>query len=144
MEIQKESSQTTDESYDLWENKRTGEVFKANNVMKKVNRNGFEITYLINFFELFDKLGGQKYQVAKYILKHRSKSENTLIITTQELAKKTKVSRQTVSDTLKIMEEAKLISRKRGAIMVSAKLIHRGTSGKEFYLMEKFESFNGE
>lgn len=136
MEIQKESSQTTDESCDLWENKRTSEVFKA-------NRNGFEITYLIHFFELFDKLGGQKYQVAKYILKHRSKSENTLIITTQELAKKTKVSRQTVSDTLKIMEEAKLISRKRGAIMVSAKLIHRGTNGKECYLMEKFETFNG-
>ena len=37
-------------------------------------------------------------QVVKYILKNMSKSENTLIITTRELAEKTKVSKPVVSD----------------------------------------------
>ena len=43
-----------------------------------------EITYLTYLVDLFDKLGGKKYTVFKYILAHKS-AENTLIITTREL-----------------------------------------------------------
>ena len=68
--------------------KITGEPIIADEVVKKVNRNGFEITYLTYLVDLFDKLGGKKYTVFKYILAHKS-AENTLIITTRELARKT-------------------------------------------------------
>ena len=129
---------------DVWINQRTGELIEAEEIVRKVERSGFEITYLMYFLKLFDKLGGQKYKVVKYILENRSKDENTLIITTEELAKQTKVSRQTVSDSLKIMQNANLIKRKTGAIMVNAQLVHRGSNKKEHYLMQKFEIFDEE
>lgn len=144
MPLQKKVSKTIYQGRDIWVNQRTGEVVEADQVIKKVDRTGFEITYLMYFMELFDKLGGQKYKVVKYILENRSKAENTLIITTEELAKKSKVSRQTVSDALKIMEDANLIKRRTGAIMVNAQLVHRGSVGKERYLMQKFEVFEKE
>ena len=75
--------------------KITGEPIIADEVVKKVNRNGFEITYLTYLVDLFDKLGGKKYTVFKYILAHKS-AENTLIITTRELAEKTSTSTKTV------------------------------------------------
>src|SRR5690625_8046146 len=69
------------------------------------------------------------------------KSTNTLIITTTELAKKSKVSRQTVSDTLKILEESQIIARKTGAIMIHSNLVHRGNHSKEKYLLARFQEW---
>ena len=110
---------------------------------KKVPRNGFEITYLAHFFDLFDQLGGQKYKVFKYIIKNKN-SENQLIITTRELAEKTKTSLPTVSATLKLLRNANLIEQRTGAIMLHPQLAHRGSDKKEAYLLQKFSSFSEE
>lgn len=121
----------------------TGEVKEVDEFETPLDtsRNGFMITYLGAVVSLIDKLGTKKMQVVKYILENMSKSENTLIITTTELAVKAKVSKPVVLETLQILEEAKLISRRTGAIMLSAKLMHRGNEGKERYLMTKFTEF---
>src|SRR5699024_5235018 len=74
-------------------------------------------------------------------IENREKSNNTLIITTTELAKKSKVSRQTVSDTLKILEESQIIARKTGAIMIHSNLVHRGNHSKEKYLLARFQEW---
>lgn len=121
--------------------KITSEPIIADEVVKKVNRNGFEITYLTYLVDLFDKLGGKKYTVFKYILAHKS-AENTLIITTRELARKTETSVQTVTDALKLLEESGLIARKTGAIMLLPKVAHRGNDRREAYLMQKFVEFD--
>lgn len=118
-------------------------VIDTDNVIKKVDRNGFEITYLSYFFDLFDQLAGRKYAVVKYILQHKS-SENTLIITNRELAKKCNVGINTVTETLKILREAGLIITRTGAIMINPKLAHRGKVGRERYLLQKFEEFGEE
>ena len=110
--------------------KITGEPIIADEVVKKVNRNGFEITYLTYLVDLFDKLGGKKYTVFKYILAHKS-AENTLIITTRELAEKTSTSTKTVVETLKLLEDSGLISRRTGAIMLLPKLAHRGSDRRK-------------
>lgn len=124
-----------------WKNLDTGEVIEANDVVKKTGRNGFMITYLTAIIQLIDNLGNKKMQVVKYILENMEKSTNTLIITTPELAVKSKVSRQTVSDTLKILEKAQIITRKTGAIMIHPQLIHRGSQGKEKYLLARFQEW---
>lgn len=121
--------------------KITGEPIIADKVVKKVNRTGFEITYLSYLVDLFDKLGGKKYTVFKYILAHKS-AENTLIITTRELAEKTSTSTKTVVETLKLLEDSGLISRRTGAIMLLPKLAHRGSDRREAYLMQKFVEFD--
>lgn len=120
----------------------TGEVIEATEVIKKVERNGFMITYLSAIINLIDSLGNKKMQVVKYILNHMEKSNNTLIITSRELSEKTKVSLQTVTDTLKILEDAGIIKRRTGAIMIHSDLIHRGSAKKEKLLLTRFEEFN--
>jgi len=124
-----------------WKNLETGEVIEANDVIKKTSRNGFMITYLTAIIQLIDNLGNKKMEVVKYILQNMEKSTNTLIMTTPELAKKAKVSRQTVSDTLKILEQAQIITRKTGAIMIHPQLMHRGNQGKEKYLLARFQEW---
>ena len=117
-----------------------GEPIEADEVVKKVQRNGFEITYLAYFCDLFDKLCGKKYVVFKYIIENKN-SENQLIITNRELATKCNVGINTVTETLKLLKTANLISVRTGAIMLLPKLAHRGSDRKEAYLMQKFESF---
>lgn len=118
-------------------------VIDADDIVKKIPRNGFEITYLTYLFDLFDKLGGRKYQVLKYILQNKS-TDNTLIITTRELAKKCSVSTKTVIETLHILRDANLIETRTGAIMLNPKIAHRGSDGTERYLLQKFAVFSDE
>lgn len=138
---QKKSNETLYEGRDVWVNQRTGEEIEADQVIKKVPRNGFEITYLSYFMDLFDKLGGKKYVVFKYILNNKS-SENTLIITNRELAEKCNVGINTVTDTLKLLKDSGLITQRTGAIMLHPRLAHRGSDRKEAYLIQKFVGFS--
>lgn len=131
---------STDENGEL---KIIGAPFEVDEVVKKVQRQGFEITYLTYVFELFDRLGGKKYAVLKYIMSHKD-SENKLVITTRELAQKCGVSRNTVLETLAILREAKLVTTRTGAIMLNPRLAHRGSNNKEIYLLQKFEAFGDE
>lgn len=119
----------------------TGEIKEVDEFETKVNRSGFMITYMSAIINLIDKLGTKKMQVMKYIFENMSKTENTLIITTDELAKKSKVSKPVVIETLKILEDANLIRRKTGAIILHPRLMHRGDEFKERYLLTKFETF---
>ena len=64
--------------------KLTGEVKEVDEFETKVNRSGFMITYMSAIINLIDKLGTKKMQVMKYIFENMSKTENTLIITTDE------------------------------------------------------------
>lgn len=126
---------------DQWVNKRTGEIIEANQVLKRVPRNGFEITYLSYFMDLFDALAGKKYQVFKYIMEHKT-ADNTLIITTRELVRETGTSATTVQGTLNLLKDAGLITKKTGAIMLNPKLAMRGSNQKEKYLLQRFEAFD--
>jgi predicted transcriptional regulator len=127
-------------------NRETGEfeeLGSADTFIKPIGRNEpFMITYLAEIINLIDTLGNKKMQVVKYILKNMSKSENTLIITTPELAKKCNVSRQTVSDTLKLLENTDIIQRRTGAIMISPKLMNNKRAKGEAIMMTKFYEFN--
>lgn len=126
-----------------WVNQETGEVRLMDEFEKKVGRTeNFMITYLPEMIALMDTLGNKKMKVVKYILKNMSKADNTLVVTTVELAQKSGVSRQTVSDTLQILEEAKIISRRTGAIMISPRLMNNKSSSKEATMLIKFKSFN--
>lgn len=127
---------------DEWVNTRTGEVITANQIIKKTSRNGFSITYLSAIINLIEVLGNKKMQVVKYILSNMDKSTNTLLTTTRELSEKSNVSRKVVIDTLKILENAQIINRRTGAIMIHPNLIHKGNEGKHKFLLTRFEEFN--
>jgi len=126
--------------------KSTGEILEKREVdtfRKQVSRREpFMITYLAEIISLIDTLGNKKMQVVKYILQHMNKSENTLIITTRELAEKCKVSKPVVLETLQILEQAGIIKRRTGAIMVSGKLMNNKNATGEAILMTKYVQFS--
>lgn len=122
-----------------WVNESTGEVREFDIFEKPVHsRNGFMITYLTEVIKLIDTLGNKKMLIVKYILNNMNKAENTLIKTQREIAKETGISIKTVNETLKILQNAKIIERKTGAIMVSPKLMNNWKNTKEQSMMIKF------
>lgn len=125
---------------------KTGEIIEEREIdtfEKEVGRDEpFMITYLAEIINLIDTLGNKKMQVVKYILKHMSKSENTLIITTRELAEKCKVSKPVVLDTLKQLESVNIIQRRTGAIMITPKLVNNKKAKGEAIMMTKYKQFS--
>lgn len=130
---------------EVWVNQTTGEIREVDTFEKPVGRdNGFMITYMAEIINLIETLGNKKMLVVKYILANMSKSENTLIITTRELAEKCGVSHTVVLRTLKLLEETKIIERRTGAIMVSPKLMNNWRASKEASMMIKYYEFGGD
>ena len=102
----------------------------------------FYITYLSEIISLIDTLGNKKMQVVKYILRHMSKSNNTLIITTKKLAKKANVGYNTVIETLQILDDAGIIQRRTGAIMITPRLLNNKRADGEATMMVRYTQFN--
>ena len=125
-----------------WKNLDTEEIIETSEIIKKIGRNGFMITYLSAIINLIEVLGNKKMQVVKYMLANMDQSSNTLIITTRELASEVGCSHNIVLQTLKILESANIIRRRTGAIMINAELIHRGNESKEKMLLTRFHAFD--
>jgi len=103
-----------------YKNLKTGEVIEATEITKKVDQGDFPIIHLSAILDLAEALGDKKIQVAKYILENMEKANNTLIITTRELAAKSNVGMKTVLETLKILEESEIIKRRTGSIKINS------------------------
>ena len=127
---------------DTWTNDRTGEKVEVAEILKPIGRQGFMITYLGTIIEMIETLGNKKMQVVKHILQNMDKSTNTYLTSTRELATKTGVGRNTVVETLKLLDESQIITRRLGAIMIHPHLIHRGKASKEKALLTRFYKFN--
>ena len=125
----------------------TGEVREFDEFKKEVSpndRHGFMVTYLAEIISLIDKLGNQKMKIVKFLLQNMDKRTNTLIMTTRELAKKSGVSFSTVIETLQILDEAGIVQRRTGAIMISPKLMNNRTGGGEASMMITYKAFGAE
>jgi len=129
---------------EVWVNQTTGEIREVDAFERTVGRKeSFMITYLGEIINMIETLGNKKMQVVKYILANMCKTNNTLIITTRELASKCGVGHNTVLDTLKLLEQTGIIERRTGAIMVSPKLMNNWKGGKEATMMIKYAEFGG-
>lgn len=114
-----------------------GEIITADVLIKEVPRSGFAITYLSTIINMIESIGNKKMQVVKYVLQ-KMDSNNKLSETVREIAEGSNCSLQTVHETLKLLEQAGIIARKTGTVMLSPKLIHKGNSKRERFLMTKF------
>jgi DNA-binding transcriptional regulator YhcF (GntR family) len=65
-----------------------------------------------------------------YLISKRERSNNAVIKTTRELATETGISRNTILQTLKILEGHGIIWRKTGVIFISPNVIFRGSHQK--------------
>lgn len=135
----------------LWQkiNTETGEVVNQRTVAefeKPIDgrKEDFMITYLGEIIKLLDKLGNKKMIVVRHLLSEMNKSNNMLLTTTRELAKELKVSTKTVNDTLKMLQEANIIKRRTGAIMVSPKLMNNWKPYREATMMITYKDFSAD
>ncbi len=130
----------------------TGEVLESKEVdefQKDVptepqRPHGFMIAYLAEIINMMETLGNKKMKVVKYILAEMDKRNNTLIETTEEIAKGSGVSKKTVIETLKALEEANIAKRKTGAVMMSPRLMNNRTAGGEASMMITYKAFGAE
>jgi len=125
-----------------WVCQETGEVITVAEIFRPVGRQGFVIAYLSTIIEMIETLGNKKMMVVKRILQDMDKGTNIYLTTTRELSRKAGVSPKTVTDTLKLLEDAQIITRRLGAIMVSPYLLHRGREAKERALLTRFYNFS--
>lgn len=114
-----------------------GEPIDVAEVMKTTPKGNFEIAYMSALFEIFDKLGGKRYKVLEYILKHKD-SMNCLNITNTELAEKVGCSRPVVIETIKILTDAGIVTRKGTVLALSPKVFVKGNAQREGYIMSHF------
>lgn len=111
---------------------------EVNVVVKRLTRNNFMVTYLAELVGMLDSIGNKRMKVVKYILANMDKGTNKLTETTAEIAANSGSSRTTVSETLCILEKAGFIARKTGVVMLSPKIVHKGSAYKEHFLLTKF------
>lgn len=130
------------EEPDEWVNTRTGEIVTSVSITKTVSRSNFMITYLGMIINMLDGIGNKKMTVISYILKNMDKKNNVLLITNRDLAKKCNVSLDTVTKTIKLLKENKLLVTKTNFLMISPKLVHRGDAGKEAALLTRFKEID--
>ena len=95
----------------------------------------FDKIWLGAVFEALEQVGNQKMKVASYILQNRDKSTNYLIQTQREIADKCGVSLQTVSRTLKALEQADLIVGKSGIYQVNPDKLAKGKHNKRMAIL---------
>ena len=120
-----------------------GDPIIAPEISTKAPRGKFEIVYTAELFGLLQKLGNRKIQVLSYLLENKD-NQNSLNMTNTEIAKNIGVSRKTVVETMKVLEDADLLRRKGTVIMFSANFMVKGSRLREAYLMHKFEEMSEE
>lgn len=118
-----------------------GEIKSVDIVVKEIPRSGFAITYIGEIIKMLDTIGNKKMKVVKYILQNMD-SNNKLSETLEEIARNAEVSYPIVQATLKILENAGIIARKTGTVMLSPKLLHKGNVQRERFLMTKFNAIS--
>src|SRR5699024_9818623 len=86
----------------------------------------FHKIWLGHMLESLDMIGNQKIRVAMFIMENINK-ENELIMTYRVIAEKTNTSLQTVSETMKTLQESNLLSKIRnGYYRVNPDVIFKG------------------
>lgn len=130
---------------EVWVNQTTGEIREVDAFERQVGRNEpFMIAYMGEIINMIETLGTRKMLVVKYILKEMCKTNNTLVATVREIATALGMSTKTVNDTLKLLENANIIRRKTGAIMLSPHFMNNWKPGKEASMMIKYMEFGAD
>lgn len=99
----------------------------------------FDKIWLSSVFEALEQVGNKKMTVASYILNQRDKNTNYLIKTQREIAAECNVSLQTVSSTLRALEQANLIVGKSGIYQVNPDKLAKGKHNKRMAILRIYQ-----
>ncbi len=111
-------------------NQSTGNVEDFQVIRVEDADTNFDKFWISQILTAIDEFGNQKMRLLMYLISKRERSNNAVIKTTRELAEETGISRNTILQTLKILEGHGIIWRKTGVIFVSPNVIFRGSHQK--------------
>lgn len=120
----------------------TGESQTFNVVNIEDVDSDFDKIWLGHILSAIEEIGTAKVRILSYILENREKANNSLIITTRELANATNTSLDTVSKTLKALEKNDIIKRKVGSIMLCPNAIFKGKHKNRMNILYQYRHFN--
>lgn len=101
----------------------------------------FDKIWLSHILSAIEEIGNAKIKILNYILENREKANNSLIITTRELAEVTNTSLDTVSKTLRALEKNDIIKRKVGSIMLCPNAIFKGKHKNRMNVLYQYRHF---
>lgn len=107
-------------------------------------RNTIEKLVIVDIYrltELFSVITGAKPRIVNYLIENINLSDNVVSSTIQEMADYTGISTKTIAQTLQKLEDANIIRRRVGVVMINPLILYKGNLQKQDELIEKFNSF---
>ena len=97
-------------------NKKTGEIEQFNVIEEHDQDFNFQKIWLGHLLDALEMVGNKKMQVISWLLENRDKKTNEVIATQQEIIEATGLSKKTVAETFKALQEAEVLSKIRNEI----------------------------
>lgn len=124
---------------ETWVNQDTGEVRQVQEIEVKATDKGFDKVWLGMILAVLDIIGSKKIDVIKYLLENRSRTENTITVSQNKIAKDLGISVRTVNETMQKLESASFIHRiVPGHYRINPAVIWRGSHMGRMAIMAKF------
>lgn len=97
--------------------------------------------YLKDLLDVLDKLNSKQYKVFVYIVRHAKPSDNNFIGTYSRIAKDTKCCRQTVTKTIKILQDCDFLQKiQNGVWIINPNILIKGNENKQNKLYEYYKA----
>lgn len=142
----KKSTTTKEQAirYETWINSETGEQREFAVVDKPYQSDfNFHKVWLSDLAKVMGILGGAKIQAFSWILGEINPYSNEVGFTIQEIMEKTKVSRGTVLETIRLLIEADFMRKIRPCqYKVNPKMLVKGSHNKRVGIMLKYDDLN--
>ena len=124
----------------------TGEELTATvEIVKGDRKFGWEAIWLGTLLETLEIITNKGFKVAKFLLEQRIRSENIVVATISDIAKKTGLSEKTVRTVIQKLIEANFITRvQRGVYRINPAVIWRGNETKRQAILIKFHNEQSE
>lgn len=121
-------------------NKETGEAEEVQVIShEKVMDVDFHKIWVTHLALALDIVGNVKTKVLSYLLKNANPSNNMVIKTQKEIAKELDVSRVSVNQTIKILEDAEILRKKTGVIIINPDIFAKGSAMKRLKILHEYE-----
>jgi DNA-binding Lrp family transcriptional regulator len=118
----------------------TGDVIEVPILHEESADFNFEKIWLGHVLTALEELGSKKIKILSYLFRVREKSNNMVAKTLMEIAKETDTSYPTVSETINLLEDNDLITRKTGVIILNPGMIFKGNHHNRVRIMFEYQS----
>lgn len=122
-----------------WLNPRTGLIENFQVIQMEDRDFNFHKIWLSAIINSLDIIGNQKTRLAFWIINNLD-SNNQLIMTQRQIAKKSGISLKTVTDTLGILQDSKFLQRINvGAYRVNPDVLFKGSHGHRLSILLQYQ-----